>query len=123
MIDITVPEFDEEYELLEKIERFDPVRILHAAGRMGVELLSSSTPVDTGEAASSWTYKIEQNGHIYKLAWLNNAMAGRTPLVLLLQYGHATKSGHFLRGIDFINPALKPVYRYIDDRLKREALL
>jgi hypothetical protein len=36
-------------------------------------------------------------------------MPGNTPVVILLQYGYATKSGKFIKGRDFINPALKEI--------------
>ena len=28
----------------------------------------------------------------------------------MLQYGHATKNGGWIEGIDYINPALKPLF-------------
>ena len=33
-----------------------------------------------------------------------------------IQYGHATKSGSWVEGLDFINPALKPIF----DEIKRD---
>jgi len=31
-------------------------------------------------------------------------------VVILLQYGHGTGTGGYVRGRDFINPAIKPVF-------------
>ena len=84
--------------------------------------MSAATPVDTGFAASSWSYHIERTGDVYKIIYTNDDLAGGTPVVILLQYGHLTKSGNFLPGIDFINPALRPVYFILDNRLRREVL-
>jgi hypothetical protein len=121
-ISITKPKFKKTHHFLEQLDRFDPRRILEEYGQLGVAALSASTPVDTGTTASSWSYKIKGNKERYTLSWSNSEMAGRTPLVILLQYGHATKSGYFLSGRDFINPALRPVYDSLKKRLLREAL-
>ena len=40
-------------------------------------------------------------------------MAGNVPLVILIQYGHATGNGGYVQGQDFINPALRPVFNKI----------
>ena len=110
MISLKQPKFVKTYRYLRKLEKFDPTDLMHEMGRMGVNLLSGTTPTDSGETAQSWGYKIKKSKTGFKLIWTNSVMAGRAPLVLLLQYGHATKSGFFLSGRDFINPALRPVY-------------
>jgi len=122
MIDITEPKFKKTFSFLEHLADFDPRPILHEYGQLGVGALSSATPVDTGETASKWSYKVKQKGERYKLIWTNSEVVGDAPLVLLLQYGHGTKSGFFLGGRDFINPALKPIYDSLHERLIEEAL-
>lgn len=114
MIRVTVPKFSKTLAYFEKITKFDPVKILHKYGAIGVKNLSRTTPKDTGEAAGAWGYKIEGSPDRYKLIWTNSkTTSGGTPIVLLLQYGHGTKSGYFVPGRDFINPALEPVYNSI----------
>ncbi len=122
MISITRPKFKKTESFLDRLGRFDARRILEQFGSIGVSALSAATPVDTGETASGWSYKVEGNKERYTLTWMNNEMAGRTPLVLLLQYGHATKNGYFLSGRDFINPALRQVYDALNETLIEEAL-
>lgn len=112
MIRMTKPSFRKTISKLEsylkKKERF--VGILHAYGKLGVTALSNATPVDTRETAGSWSYSITEKGDRYKLAWHNSVMAGDVPLVILLQYGHATGTGGYVVGRDFINPAIEPIY-------------
>jgi len=120
MIKISKPKFGKTLAYFSKLDRYDPKQILHEYGRMGVQALASATPMDTGETAAKWSYKIKGDKTQYKLIWTNSEMAGSAPLVLLLQYGHATKSGYFLSGIDFINPALKPIYAAMAKRLGQE---
>jgi len=122
MIKTTKPKFRKTFSFLEELEKFDARSVLDEYGRLGVAALTAATPVDTGETASSWSYKIKGNKERYKLIWTNSEVAGSAPLVLMLQYGHATKSGYFLSGRDFINPALKPVYDALAKALLKEAL-
>lgn len=123
MIKVTKkPEFKKTFRFLEKIDRYDPRPILERHGAMGVSKLAAATPVDSGATASGWSYKIKGNKDRYKLIWTNDQVAGTAPLILLLQYGHATKSGFFLSGRDIINPALLPVYDSLHEALVKEAL-
>lgn len=91
--------------------------ILDKYGRQGVAALSSATPVDSGETASSWYYKIENNGDLYSLTFLNSNVNKGVPIAIILQYGHGTGTGGYVQGRDYINPAIQPVF----DRLADEA--
>jgi hypothetical protein len=122
MIKVTKPNFKKTFSFLDRLNRFDPKPILEQYGRLGVGALSAATPVDTGETAGKWSYKIKGNKERYKLIWTNSEVPGSAPLVLMLQYGHATKSGYFLSGRDFINPALGPIYDSLNKRLLEEAV-
>lgn len=45
-------------------------------------------------------------------------MAGK-PLAIMLQYGHGTGTGGYVRGRDYINPAMKPIFDQIADEMWR----
>lgn len=122
MISITKPKFSKTSAHLEKMMRFDPKNILEEYGKIGVAALSKATPVDTGETASQWSYKVVGNRQKYRLIWSNDEMAGSVPLVVILHYGHANRDGSFTLGVDFINPALKPVYQALGKRLVQEVI-
>ena len=86
-------------------------KVLAKYGEMGVQLLSANTPVDTGKTASSWSYEVIDDDQGISVIWSNsNVEKGWANVALLLQYGHATGTGGYVRGIDYINPALKPVF-------------
>lgn len=93
------------------------------AGQRGVEALMNATPVRTGLTASSWRYKIEEDkdkGSL-TLIWTNsNIVDDWFNVALMLQYGHGTKSGVWVEGIDYINPALKDIFDDIANNLWRE---
>lgn len=114
------PSFKKTLRHFDRMQRLRVKHILNDYGRKGVQALARATPVDTGEASQSWSYKVEGDQKRSTITWYNSAMAGSVPLVIILQYGHATKSGYFLSGRDFINPALKPIYDGLHARLKKE---
>lgn len=79
-------------------------------GRMGVEALASATPSDTGKTAKSWDYEIVRNKNGVSIVWTNSNINENVPIAIILQYGHATGWGSYVKGIDYINPAMKPVF-------------
>jgi len=87
--------------------------VLNKYGALGVRSLAVGTPTSTGATAESWFYQIEKKNEQYLLSWHNTHMAGGIPVVILLQYGHATRNGGYVQGIDFINPAIRPVMEQI----------
>lgn len=97
---------------LKRLLRLDPRPYLEKLGQAGVVALSNATPEDTGLTASSWYYEIEETKDGYELRWLNsNVVDGWANVAILLQYGHATNGGGYVAGIDYINPALRDIFR------------
>lgn len=93
--------------------KFD--EILKRYGEEGVEALSNATPKDTGLSASSWGYEIKKTkDHVY-IYWTNSNINKGIPIVLLIQYGHGTRNGGYVQGIDFINPTIRPIFDKIAD--------
>lgn len=93
-----------------KLTSFNPTSILQKYGAQGVAALSDATPTNTGKTASSWYYEIQATKRGYSISWHNRNMVGQVPVVILIQYGHATKNGGYVTGIDFVNPALRPIF-------------
>lgn len=89
------------------------LQILERYGREGVDALSKATPVDSGDTASSWTFEIVQNGSGFSIIWSNSNVIDGVPIVILLQYGHATTNGGYVQGFDFVNPAMQPIFEKI----------
>lgn len=85
----------------------------------GLNALIAATPKDSGLTASSWDYSIvEKNGKI-KITYYNNGKHTDqgTPIAILIQYGHGTRSGYYVEGIDYINPALQPIFNDIAEQV------
>jgi hypothetical protein len=97
--------------------RADYLRVLERYGEMGVEALSAATPEDTGKTAGSWGFEIERGRNSTTLAWTNDNQNDGLSIALLIQYGHGTGDGSYITGIDYINPAIRPVF----EKIAREA--
>lgn len=85
-------------------------------GSQGVEALRSATPKDSGLTANSWSFTIEDWG----IGFNNTNVQDGYSVALLIQYGHAMRNGGYVEGIDFINPALRPIFDQIANECWRE---
>ena len=103
-------------KLLEAL-RFD---ILDSYGKKGVRALSEATPVDTGQTAASWQYKVERTSNSATISFWNTNINNGVPIALILQYGHATGNGGWVEGRDYINPALRPIFDSLADNAWRD---
>lgn len=106
-------------KFLRNATKIDVLGIMDACGREGVAALARATPVETGMAAYSWDYTVSASGGVYTIAWLNGNVENGFQVVLALQYGHGTGTGGYVQGRDFINPAIRPVFDKIADRVWR----
>lgn len=96
---------------LERLKQAIRLKILEKYGAMGVEALSSATPMDTGLTANSWSYEIEMRADGASIIWSNsNVSKGWFHIAIGLQYGHGTGTGGWVEGRDYINPAMQPVF-------------
>lgn len=81
----------------------------------GVEALKSATPQRTGTTANSWSYEIEDSDGEIVVYWSNDNIVDGVNIAVILQYGHATGTGGYVEGIDYINPALEPIFDTITE--------
>lgn len=111
--------FEHIEKLIKQIVEGDFGTKLERYGRAGVNALAAATPVDSGKTADSWDYEITgKNGRIV-ITWTNSSRTEGidVPIAIILQYGHATGNGGYVQGIDYINPALRPLF----DEIARKA--
>lgn len=95
---------------LDKLKRVDFLRRLDKYAMLGVQALSAATPVDTGLTSYSWGYVIELKDDGAIITWTNSNVNNGVNIAVILQYGHGTRNGGYVQGIDYINPAMKPVF-------------
>jgi len=102
----------------DKLRRID----FNKYGHRGVNALSSFTPVDTGKTAGSWSYKINKGDGKVTIEFYNSNINDYVPIALILQYGHATKTGGWVEGTDYINPAIQSVFQDMVEEIKMEVV-
>lgn len=97
-----------------------PDTIFDKYGRAGVAALSSATPKETGLAAQSWYYEVEQSLTSARIVFLNSDVENGFPVAIMLQYGHGTGTGGWVEGRDYINPAIQPIFDKIAEDAWKE---
>ena len=102
-------DFSKLSSFLERAKKPIKSSILDKYGKEGVVALSSATPVDTGLTASLWHYKVEMDKNSSSISFYNDN--------IILQYGHGTHNGGYVKGRDYINPAIQPIF----DKIANEA--
>lgn len=95
--------------------------ILGKYGKLGVEELRKATPKDTGKTSECWKYEIVEEDGKFSIVWSNtNVVDDWANVAILLQYGHATRNGGFVKGTDYINPAIEKVFQGLADEAWKE---
>lgn len=90
-------------------------------GELGVHVLASVTPIDTGATSNAWYHKVDKSGRGWKLSWHNqNRTITGDPIAILIQAGHGTGTGGYVVGRDYINPAIRPVFNLILADVRRK---
>lgn len=105
---------------LEKVKEVVKLGNLDKYGREGVEALSSATPKDTGLTANSWYYEIKREKDSVSITFNNSHVNKGVPIAIILYYGHGTRNGGWVEGIDYIKPAIRPVFQKIANQAWEE---
>lgn len=112
--------FKNSENFLNNIKDLNLRKKLDKYGQRGVEALSAATPVDTGLTASSWDYRIDGNKNYISIIWTNSNVNKGVNIAIILQYGHATGTGGYVEGRDYINPAMQPLFDEMADMAWKE---
>ena len=103
-----------------RVLKRDYLNILSEYAERGVEALKEATPIVTGETKDAWGFEIESGNGITTIYFTNSEEDNGVNIAILLLYGHGTKNGGYVEGIDFVSPALEPVFRELADTMWRE---
>ena len=98
---------------LERVKEAVKLGDLNRYGREVVELLASATPKESGLTANSWYYEITHENGSSSISFHNSNINKGVPIAIILQYGHGTRNGGWVEGIDYINPAIQPLFEKI----------
>lgn len=102
---------------LKKLGDGDFLRGIDSIAKKGVQALARATPVDTGLSASKWSYVIKKDRGGVTIAWTNSNTENGFPVVVMRAYGHGTGTGGYVQGINFVNPAIRPIFDEITNQV------
>lgn len=95
---------------------------LRQYGEKGVQALAAVTPVDSGKTAKSWSYEIVEEKGRLSIYWRNSNINEGVNIAVILQYGHGTRDGGYVQGIDYINPAIQPIFEQMAEEAWKEVV-
>lgn len=110
-------DFKNTERFLKKMSNLEINAALQTLAKRGVQALAYGTPKDSGLAAASWGYEITRSKRSSTITWTNSDVENGFPVAIMLQYGYATGTGGYVRGRDYINPAIQPIFDEIADEL------
>ena len=73
-------------------KRLDSSIDVESYAQRGLSLLKNATPTNSGDTAGSWYYNIVRNKKGFRIDYYNSNVTDGVPVIILLQYGHATLS-------------------------------
>lgn len=114
--------FERTLKFLKKVHSLSFYDRLAQYGELGVEALRIATPKDTGKTSESWSYEIHRTPAGVSINWTNSNNNHGVYIAVLIQYGHGTRNGGYVEGIDYINPAMKPIFETIATELWNEVI-
>lgn len=94
-------------KFLKRCSNLNLDELLDRYGQEGVEALAKATPKDTGKTAASWSYTVAKGKESITITWRNSNIVDGVPIAVILQYGHGTRNGGYVEGVDYINPAMR----------------
>lgn len=115
-------DFSKTFNFLNNAKSKNLSDILDKFGNEGVSILSQNTPVNSGTTASSWYYEIKTAKGKSTISWYNSNIVDGVPIAVILQYGHGTGNGGYVEGIDYINPAMKPLFDKMANQAWKEVV-
>lgn len=113
-------DFSKTEKYLDKSKKMFERGMFDEYGQIGVEALSKATPRLTGKTAESWKYSIKRSKNSVSIIWSNTNVNDGVSIAVILQYGHGTGTGGYVEGVDYIRPAMRPVFKKIADDLWEE---
>jgi len=112
--------FNNAERFFNRVLKKEYLNILEKYGQLGVTALSQATPSESGKTADSWDFGIEESKGMVTLYWTNSNENKGVNIAVLLIYGHGLQNGGYVQGIDFVNPAMRPIFEKIADESWKE---
>lgn len=106
-------DFSELDKFFKKSVKINKVNNITTIANECIRQLEMATPVDSGVTAKSWSYNIIRVKNKTTLEILNSNIQNGVNVVILLEYGHASRSGKWIPGKNFVDPIIVEAYNKI----------
>lgn len=83
---------------------------IKALAEEGLDRLKEATPKRTGLTADSWSYEITSQNGKTSITFNNSNVVKGVNIAIILDYGHGTGNGGYVKGLEYIDPAIRPVF-------------
>lgn len=103
----------ENYLLKHKKSMFTEEQIKEIA-EYSLELFEKNTPTKSGKTAESWSYEIKEHNGKYVIDMHNSNIQNGYNIAILVDEGHALKTGRWVSGEHYIDQTIKDIFKYID---------
>jgi len=78
-----------------------------------VQKFAAATPKKSNLTADSWGYEIIQNGKGFSLIFTNSNVKNGVNIALVIDSGHATPEGKWIRGEKYLDKTTEEIYNDI----------
>ncbi len=112
--------FNNAEKFFNRVLKRDYLNILGRYGDAGVRALRNATPSASGKTAESWDFGIEEGNGTVTLYWSNSNENEGVNIAILLIYGHGLQNGTYVEGIDFVDPAMRPIFEQLANECWKE---
>lgn len=112
--------FNNTERFFNRVLKKEYLNILERYGQEGVTALRDATPIGSGKTAESWEFGIEEGKGTVTIYWTNSNENKGVNIAILLIYGHGLQNGSYVQGIDFVNPAMRPIFDKIAEESWKE---
>lgn len=86
---------------------------LEKIAEKNLHILKEATPRNTGTLANQWGYQIVKTDNGYGILYTNTDIQNGYNIAILVDRGHATRTGTWVSGKNYIDPAIQKTYEAI----------
>lgn len=114
-------DYSKTIEYLNSVNNNLSEEMLNKYGMEGKNALIEATPVKSGLTASLWSYDITTKGSKQIISWNNDNLQNGSNIAIVIDNGYVTKKGFRVPGRKFIEKAMEPVFKEIEEEVFKEA--
>lgn len=103
---------------LEKSKKVFTIDLIEPVAITTVKRLEAASP--DKKVAQSWSYRIEEKDNVILLYFDNSYVVNGSNVAIIIENGHATKTGKWIVGTKYIEQPIKEAYEEIIHRAMEE---